>query len=642
MEVPNSSASKESVYVVDDWPMNLEGTRTELKKAQRRLERYQAALRLADVEIKRRNRSIIALTTFAYQASHTATPTGLLKLALVQALETSNASVGAILLIDAETKDLTLGVHKGLTPELIRILTGQRLDHGATALMPHLVAGASALLEYDTSDDEAERSLLAASRLTSLVSLSLQIGPRLVGSLLIGLRDNRHFTPAELCFLMAISQETAVAMESLHLREGLWLTAEALLGEAASVELQEVEQTDLESVDVSMPLGLPDIAPAIPQPAEDDLEQLLAAMMEAEDEVQQQNSDLQTLNTISEMMNRTLDLRKILKCTVDQTQTTLKTDAAWLYLMDERNQLEMQAHTGLSTKYVRGMQCLKLGASIEGRVAEDNRASFVESVAKDVHSHKIWVDKEQLHALAAVPITRPGADTEQADSNVIGVLAVGKRSQQSYLWTPREMRLLSSIANQVAPAIDNARLYAQVQEGEVGLRTGNQILQEINDMLLEKNANLEGFIQNDLNSALTMATQILHDLVTDSATLTDQQQKDVNTLKKIMNRLNELASETSIVSATLDSEFDKVLESEEKKSNFSGSVRPIRLEKKHEHEPNPQPTDGDNTNQQPTNVEQKDDDDDDDDGGGDSKPMSFEDAVAAGLVPDNILNREEK
>ena len=84
MDTPKSSSSKEGVYVVEDWPMNLAATRTELKKAQQRLERYQAALRLADVEIKRRNRSILALTTFAYQAIHSSNPTDLLKLALVQ------------------------------------------------------------------------------------------------------------------------------------------------------------------------------------------------------------------------------------------------------------------------------------------------------------------------------------------------------------------------------------------------------------------------------------------------------------------------------------------------------------------------------------------------------------------------------
>jgi len=638
MEGSPSSSEKETLYVVDDWPMNVEATRKELKKAQKRLERYQAALRLADVEIKRRNRSIVALTTFAYQASHASAPTDLLKLALVQALETSHAPVGAILLVDADSKELTLGVHKGLTPELTNILTGHQLGHGATALMPHLVAGASALLEFDTSDDEAERELLQVGKLTSLVSLSLQIGPRLIGAMLIGLQDKRHFTPAELCFLMAMSQETAVAMESLRLREGLWLTAEMLLGGGGSVELQDIEQTELKNVDVATPLGVPEMSPGLPQPADDDLEQLLAAMMEAEDEVQQQNNDLQTLNNISEMINRTLDLKEILQSTVKQTRETLGTDAAWLYLIDERNQLDLSAHVGLSIEYVRGMQFLKMGTSIEGRAAQENKAGFVQSVVDDTYGHKIWVDKEQLYALAAMPITRPvSEDGGKTDSNVIGVLAVGKK-HQTYLWTPREVRLLTSIANQVAPAIDNARLYAKVQEGEVGLRTGNEILQEINDMLLEKNANLEGFIHNDLSSALMMATQVLNSLEAGAATLTDSQRRNVKTLQKIVNRLSELAKETSIVSATLDSEFDKVLDSEEKKNSFSGSVNPLRLDKKPKTASEPEPKrDREETQEagQSAVAPQK-------DTAVNSAPMSFKDAVAAGLVPPGILDRETK
>ena len=57
---------KEELFVVEDWPMGLEATREQLNKAQKRLKRYQAALRLAGVEIERRNRNIVALTTFAW------------------------------------------------------------------------------------------------------------------------------------------------------------------------------------------------------------------------------------------------------------------------------------------------------------------------------------------------------------------------------------------------------------------------------------------------------------------------------------------------------------------------------------------------------------------------------------------------
>jgi GAF domain-containing protein len=536
MEASLPAESKnETAFVIEDWPMSLEATRERLKATQRRLEQYRAALRLAGVEIERRNRGIISLTAFAFQASATSNPTALLKLALTQALEITGAPIGAIVLINPSTKALIVNVHKGLSLELADILTGRQVGHGATALMPHLVAGLGALLEQATSDDQDEQLLLAVTNLTSLVSLPIQVGAKLMGALLVGLQGKARFKSAELCFLMAMSQETAIALEALGLREGLWATAEALLGsETVSVELQPDDKADLNGK-AATPLELP--AFTLPQPAKDDLEQLLAAMMEAEDEVQQQNTDLQTLNTIAELMNRTLNLKEILQYAVEQSRTILETDAAWIYLLNEQGKLELAAHNGLSHTYVRGMHQLALGESLEGQVAAENMAQFIQVTSTD--THKIWVDKEQLHALAAVPITRPETRAGRSGTYVVGVLATGKRTLPPHLWTPREVRLLASIANQFALAIDNAQLYAQLQENQANLSAGNEILREVNDMLLRRNAFLEGFIQDDLSAALITASQAVTQLTGETPAETRRQA--VTTLQKVINRLDDMA-----------------------------------------------------------------------------------------------------
>ena len=146
----------------------------------------------------------------------------------------------------------------------------------------------------------------------------------------------------------------------------------------------------------------------------------------------------------------------------------------------------MRAHVGLSSDYVQGMRRLKPNDGLEGRVAAEDKALFIESLSKDAYSHKIWVEKEGLSALAAAPITRPGLEGQmgQIDSQMIGILATGKRGEQAYRWSPYEIRLLTSIAHQVALAIDNARLYARVQEDEAGMKVGNQFLSEVNEILL--------------------------------------------------------------------------------------------------------------------------------------------------------------
>ncbi len=639
---------------ISDWPMSLETTRAELQKARNRLERYQAALRLANVEIEQRNRYIIALTTFAYQASRTATIGALLRLTLVQALETTGASVGAVILFDAKTKALTLGIHRGLSAPLTQILTGQELDKGATALMPHVVAGEGALLEYNTSDDPQERLLLASGCLSSLVSLPLHVGARLIGTLMVGLQDKRLFKPSELCFLMSLAQEAAIVLDSLHLRDELWHTAETLLGEELpAVRLEEIEPDGL-NLESSLPLDLTDTGPAMPQPAQEDLEQLLAAMMEAEQEVRQQNADLQTLNTIAELINQTLDLREILGCAVEQTRQTLQTDAAWIYLINEANQLELQAHTGLSEAYTRGMQSLSLSSSLEGQVAIENKAVYIEDLSTDPRSHKIWVDKEGLQAIALVPLTTPDLKVER-EPQVIGVLAVGMRKRSgakptdnNYIWNPREIRLLTSIANQMALAINNARLYAQIQDNEINVRTGNEVLQTINDMLLEKIAFLERFIGEELDSNLTQASKLLDQLLPKlSPHLTDSDRRDLAMLQEIIKELRQQAQEVNVISTALDTEFNQTFDQPEKKTDYAKSTKPLRLEKIGQ---NPLPP---ATNQKPEAPEQPKERDipsnrPQAEGSGlgqqgpPRKSMSFEEAVAAGLVPSHIINRENK
>ena len=105
------------------------------------LRHYRTTLRLTGAEIEHRNRVIRSLTAFTFQTSRLTDPAALFKLALSQAMDTARAQTGAIVLIDQETKMLTLGAHRELTSDLVYILTGRQFDLAARALMPHLVDG---------------------------------------------------------------------------------------------------------------------------------------------------------------------------------------------------------------------------------------------------------------------------------------------------------------------------------------------------------------------------------------------------------------------------------------------------------------------------------------------------------------------
>ncbi len=186
-----------------DWPIDAEVPRTQLRQVREKadklhpLAQHKAVIRLAQKEIECRNRVIKSLTAFTYQISRMTGLADLLQLALIRAMETTQVEIGAIVLIDRETKHFSVSAHKNLTPALARILNGQQFDAGAAILMPHLIAGQGVLLELDAvlananasnanassaNANEGEQLLLTAGQVISLASLPIQAGAQVLGS----------------------------------------------------------------------------------------------------------------------------------------------------------------------------------------------------------------------------------------------------------------------------------------------------------------------------------------------------------------------------------------------------------------------------------------------------------------------------
>lgn len=619
----------------------LESIQKQLEQAQLKLERYRATLRVAGTNIERRNRVIRALTSFPYQASRMTEPAALLKLGLQQALAMTEAQVGAIVIINPTTKELTLGAHDGLTPDLVRILTGKQFDAGASTLMPHLVSGTGALIEDTEAADEGERMLLESGQVSSLVSLPLFAGDQLLGTLVAGTTGDARFSPASTHFLIAIAQGIAVALESLRLRERLWHMAEMFLSQTGAAGEEDGRGANPGSVDqpisilpplqarladlvaglggtigavflldeegadwqitlaadyglspmftnayaqfrdsqgyfpfrhlvshhllvknvvrvnarqtIPLLVGLqeegaksmmaahfvdpdskkrrvimvaapragtfstgqfdelladsdtllpylqePTAVPTLPtrsvhvpsmtlEAKEGDLELLLAAMMEAEEEVQRHNSDFITLNDISEMMVQSLDLGPVLQEVVVKIRQMLGTEAAWLYLVDDEEMdkpvLRLNAHDGLSEAYVRSMHQLSLGDGLEGTVAKENKLRTVSDTSQDRVRYHLLDELEHLQAVTAIPLSCPEVIVDgEVQRRVVGVLATGMH--HIYTWQPRQIRLLTTVANQMAFAINNAQLYAQVREDMQAYSLSSQFLQKVNDALM--------------------------------------------------------------------------------------------------------------------------------------------------------------
>jgi signal transduction histidine kinase/DNA-binding response OmpR family regulator len=94
---------------------------------------------------------------------------------------------------------------------------------------------------------------------------------------------------------------------------------------------------------------------------------------------------------------------------------------------------------------------------------------------------KLVMEQEGLRSFAGVPL--------KAKDRVIGVIAVTSHIPRPF--APHEVRLLISVSNQVGIAVEKVRLYQQAREYAKQQEKSNEVLQKINAMLMESQAELE-------------------------------------------------------------------------------------------------------------------------------------------------------
>lgn len=162
--------------------------------------------------------------------------------------------------------------------------------------------------------------------------------------------------------------------------------------------------------------------------------------------------ELSLVNKVSEAVSSTLNLEKLLDIALEQSMAAVGADAGSLMLISkETNKLEIVASRGLAARYVKNTS-QKIGSSIAGWVAENGESALITDARKDMRFHMPFF-RDSINSAAAVPLKVKGS--------VIGVLNVNT-VQPDRVFDERDLQLLGTVANQMAVAIENARLYARV------------------------------------------------------------------------------------------------------------------------------------------------------------------------------------
>ena len=177
--------------------------------------------------------------------------------------------------------------------------------------------------------------------------------------------------------------------------------------------------------------------------------------------IKENEKRLASINQISGTISQSLELSQVLGTAIDNVVDVMKVDAAWMFLLNETlGELQLAAHRGISEEFARGVDKLKLGEGLSGRVAQSGEPMVVEDASTDPRLSRDVVIKYNIHSMLVVPLSSKG--------KVNGTLCLGMCGYRQF--QREEIELLITIGNQIGVAIENARLYQSQQEVAEQLR----------------------------------------------------------------------------------------------------------------------------------------------------------------------------
>lgn len=204
-------------------------------------------------------------------------------------------------------------------------------------------------------------------------------------------------------------------------------------------------------------------------------EELAQSYATLEKRVSDRTHELETINQISDVVNRSLDLEMILCSSLAKTLEITNMDAGVAYRLNESTQMfELLASQGFSQQYIENHRILPV--SMTGFNLNDKNPDIVLAYIEDypIPAMKEDLAKEGIKVAVRLPLMSKG--------RMLGYLGLSRHSEDFV--TQDEMKIFTAIGQQISIAMENASLYESAEESAATAER-NRLARDLHDAVTQ-------------------------------------------------------------------------------------------------------------------------------------------------------------
>ncbi len=181
-----------------------------------------------------------------------------------------------------------------------------------------------------------------------------------------------------------------------------------------------------------------------------------------------------TLNEISSVVSRSLDLEEILCSALEQVLRATDLETGGIYLFDEKTQrLVVAAQHGFKPEFVAEIDNLEQGEGFSGQVMESGQHLVIRDICEDDRLSRGVVKEAGLRSLAVVPLS--------SKQKTLGTLFLASTDLRDF--DQEEVQLLISAGQQIGVAVENAYLFSAQQRRAEQFRVIAEVGRQITSIM---------------------------------------------------------------------------------------------------------------------------------------------------------------